>query len=237
MLIILSFILIHLKQVYYVLILLFLLIPAGKFKSAKQKYQYGIFVTGAGIVSYVLWSLTLRLRVGTLMNSGGYAGEQIEFILSDPLRYAGVLLNSMYVNREYYFQSFIGNLGWLDTSFPVTFLLIYAVILVLSFLYDESPIQINFMHKSALFLVGLFALILVQTALYIIWTSIPEIGGVGSDVISGVQGRYFIPIAPLLFIFFQRSFRKNIDLSRYLVSFSTFSLGFTLLLILVRYWV
>ena len=39
-------------------------------------------------------------------------------------------------------------------------------------------------------------------AMYIYWTSTREGFGVGASEITGVQGRYFIPVMPAIFLFF-----------------------------------
>ena len=55
-------------------------------------------------------------------------------------------------------------------------------------LFRSNKFEFNFKQKAWGFLISGGIVLLIMTGMYITWT------GVGSDVIQGVQGRYFIPI-------------------------------------------
>ncbi|WP_411343916.1 DUF2142 domain-containing protein [Paenibacillus sp. WLX1005] len=243
MLCVLSFILIELKQVYFPLVLLFLLIPKNKFVNFKKQLIYFGAILLSGIVSYGLWSIIGQIH-GKFDNNGN-SSEQLSFILSHPIQYIGILFRTFYELSFFYTNSFIGNLGWLDTNFPPVFIYLYCLFIIVFALFDShSAIKLTMQHKLITIVVFLASIVLIETGLYLTWTSIPEIGGIGYPTVSGVQGRYFIPIMLLLMLVLynqklplmvkpiQREFSDHI-----LTTFCTFSSALMIFFIIVRYWV
>ena len=77
--------------------------------------------------------------------------------------------------------------------------------------------------------------------MYIGWTSIPEIGGIGVNYVTGIQGRYFIPIAIFIAMLFANRFIKTdlkgtVALKRVVVVAAPLFLTVMLFLLLARYW-
>jgi uncharacterized membrane protein len=124
--------------------------------------------------------------------------SQKEFILHNPGKYADILYNSMFdKQRKFYVDSFVGKYGWLDTPLPgwvifwYYFVLIFAAIVLA---YQAFHVGWKmWLLMAAIFFGGI---LLIETAMYIAWSP------VGNEVIEGVQGRYFIPLAPLFLMLF-----------------------------------
>ena len=55
--------------------------------------------------------------------------------------------------------------------------------------------------RIAMLVVPMISILLIFFAMY--WTWTPNQLGVGADTVSGVQGRYFIPMMIMPFLFFQ----------------------------------
>ncbi|HMK53871.1 MAG TPA: DUF2142 domain-containing protein, partial [Methanobacteriaceae archaeon] len=97
----------------------------------------------------------------------------------------------------YFLSSFVGYLGWLDTPIPEIVVYSYLVLLFLVALFDKShKIKISPFQRIFMFISTISFLLLIVVGAYLNWT--PE----GLKFIEGIQGRYFIPFAPLIFILF-----------------------------------
>ncbi|MGQ0801620.1 MAG: DUF2142 domain-containing protein [Pseudomarimonas sp.] len=97
--------------------------------------------------------------------------------------------------RLFYWQSFVGVLGWLDTYFQSWFYLLSGIVLTLLAAASVSWVGMREDWGMRLLLVVLAAVcsLLVFLALLVHWNPFPA-----GDAIHGVQGRYFIVPALLL---------------------------------------
>ncbi len=122
---------------------------------------------------------------------------QTHFILNNPIQYLGIMLNSLFITkRTLYLDSFIGILGWLNQPLPKWHINLYlGILLITAFLYYNKKIEIRLTDKLIILAMFITGVILIETGLYLTWTP------VGQNYIEGVQGRYFIPYAPLFFLF------------------------------------
>ncbi|WP_379135456.1 DUF2142 domain-containing protein [Paenibacillus sp. sgz500958] len=246
--IVFSILLIQFKQVYYPLMLLVWLIPLSKFQDQKEKIRWFFIILASGIASYVLWSIFMKLLLaGGSSTTVSHALDQVKFILGSPMEYARILVHSLLEGAKFYFIGFVGNLGWLDTNFPYLFIFMYYFVLIASVLLDrvKPGIQVSMRNKGIIFLMGLLIIVLIETALYVIWTSVDGIGGVGAPVISGVQSRYFLPISLTLLIIAKNNLlsrskyagRISDTLEAVVPSFVIFSMILTTIILLLRYWI
>jgi uncharacterized membrane protein len=122
--------------------------------------------------------------------------EQERFILNNPIQYMGIVFNSVFISqRAFHLDSFIGILGWLNKPLPKWHINFYLwILLITALLLSHNDIKIVLTNKliiSSIFIVGV---IFIETGLYLTWSP------VGQDYIQDVQGRYFIPYAPLFFL-------------------------------------
>lgn len=246
--VIFSVVLIHFKQVYYPLLFLFLLIPSHKFKSKKEKCKWFVISIVSGVISFLVWSFFTKMLLGVdNISTDTNSMDQLKFILTSPIEYILILIKTLIVNLKFYLIGFIGNLGWLDTNFPYLFILMYCILLIVTVLFDrgESRDNINIKEKGFITSIGILIIVLMETALYITWTSKSEIGGVGFGLISGVQGRYFIPISIIVLLLFKinttrynEKFDKFSNVMTFLIpKISIFSLTYTMIILLLRYWI
>jgi uncharacterized membrane protein len=198
----------------------------------------------SGVISYAMWSL-LSSKNGYFRENGSDVSGQLNFIVKNPFEFLKVLGNTFNELSYYYTNSFIGNLGWLDTNFPPTFIYLFCIVLLMTAMVDgKKDLIIKWKTKLFLFSVFLISVVFIEIALYLTWTSIPSIGGVGYSIVSGVQGRYFIPIAILaLLIFYNTRISVYVQqnyaelLNTILMAFCKFSCSFMLFLLLIRYWI
>lgn len=178
------------KQVYCLLIFLFFMIPPSKFGGWKKKLLKFLYICLPVMLIIIFWSF---LAAG-LYNPQG-TRSQLLSVLENPLLFLNSLKVTIMDKFYYGLLMFVGDLGWLDTPLPKWLVYCYITILILTSLMDKNDIKISL--KQRLVPLFTFTLIFVSVFLleYVTWS-------VTDNIVTGVQGRYFIPIAPLLFMFF-----------------------------------
>ena len=125
------------------------------------------------------------------------ATAQKKFIFDNPVRFLGILVNSITKYFGLYMTSFVGLFGFNDTGLPDSIVYLFITILLLVALINPaSTIRIGIARKFILLTIFISSVLLIETGLYL-YSNI-----VGVPYIVGVQGRYFIPLAPLFFILF-----------------------------------
>jgi uncharacterized membrane protein len=128
------------------------------------------------------------------------AGDQVRFILANPLEYMGILAATLKTSGNLYMVSLIGLFGWIDTQIPDLLAYINLIFLILlAMMLPVDKIKLSLKQKLVLLSTFLVCFILIETALYLYCNP------VGSNHIIAVQGRYFIAVVPLLFMIFYRN--------------------------------
>lgn len=139
---------------------------------------------------------------------------------------------------RYYFESFIGILGWLDTRFPTDTYALIAFILAPIILSSISlrELRSELLARGALVLCAIGTSVLVFVAALLIWNPFP------TTLVQGVQGRYFFVPAVLLAyavgsgsMSFTKSWRRSVSLALVL-ALGMFSASSTFNLLLSRYY-
>lgn len=191
------------KAIYFPMILLCLLVPKSCFASARQSRLFRAAVVAAML--FVLASFAIPYffvsgpgvgdtRGGSDVNSM----EQIKFILSNPVEYAGICLSflgqylSLPDSQGYII--FYAYLGFCSPLVWVAILLITAFVTVT----DKAPCDraVNRWQSRVLVTVLSFiTLVLVATSLYVSFTP------VASPTVAGCQPRYILPLVFAFLVF------------------------------------
>lgn len=121
--------------------------------------------------------------------------EQIKFILKNPIGFLHVLKNTFLIQGPNYMYQAIGSqLGWLDINVSQTIITAFMFILIFSAMIECNKNSFSAKQRVYVLLVGIATILLIIVAMYITWTT------VGLPYTNGVQGRYFIPVIPLLLL-------------------------------------
>jgi len=225
--------LLALSKPHIYLLLLFLLIPREKIGS-KGKYitiflsLYLLDIALQGMWCFAIRNLFVRIRTGV------ETPQQIFFILVYPLQYLFIIIKTLLKYGLFLADSFIGRLGWLDTPLPVFLIVSYYLMLIFVSLLDyEDNISIGYRQKITLLIsifLGTFSIFSLQ---YIFYTPL------GQDTIEGIQGRYFIPLAPIFFLIFYNR-KMPACLKRYrpvgVTGYLIFVLAYTVVVLICRYY-
>lgn len=221
------------KPGYFPLVLLIFMIPAKQFGSNRRKANFML-----GWIA--CFSLMTAFRVRQLLDveilrPGVSRQEQLRFILSDPVRYAGIVLHTFDVMMGKLCRSFVGVLGWMDTRLSDEVIIAYYIfILLISLTCWNLDRGFSFRQKLFVLLLSIGNLLLLMTIVYTYWMP------VGVSVIAGFQGRYMIPLAPVVFIALTNRLFPRMDGNKaYPVFFYAFvwgSLTYSLYVLIRRFY-
>jgi uncharacterized membrane protein len=179
---------------YYIFIpCLFLLVPREKMGVA---LKYATFVA-------LLISTTLPVAAWVSFAKGYFIAidpsvspqRQLSFITSDPLNYALVVVNTLLRYGPDYLRSFAGRLGHFPLYLPTPVVAsTWAVLLFTALSGADRDVSISFKARALAATIIALSTLFVATCLYMTWTT------VGNNLIEGLQGRYIIPLSPLIFL-------------------------------------
>lgn len=219
------------KLVYVPLALLPLLIPAGRFPAGRR----GVILLVHGAVVAAAFSLALA-NAGTVdiairTDAPVDTDRQVQDALADPRRVAGLLAEDYLIHGRRYIAQIVGQLGWLDVNLPRPLLWGYVFVLGLLTLLDtRRDVAVSPWQRALLLSMTLATMALVSASQYAIWTPY------GADYVEGIQGRYFIPLAPVAAWLFHTRRSPATYLNRVLPWISLVSLGIAFWTLFQRYY-
>jgi uncharacterized membrane protein len=227
------------KYGYLGLTLLIFLLPASKFKDQKR---YWLFALGYVAFNVLVFYLVYRYFQAHLAPGGGPGlakvspVRQYEHVVGSPLRFLLTVIDSLYVMFNFYFETFLFKPGWLNVSLPPLWYALMATGMVVLVHNEAEDVPLTGRQRRIMLGVFLLNAIAIFFSMYIAWTP------VGAPIITGVQGRYFLNIFPLLVFFFYKTgsppthewVRKNMRV--FLVLFYLVMVGWTFLLLYKIYY-
>lgn len=209
---------------YLSLCLLTVLIPISRFTSKKRKWQ---FVVSEGMLSLItfLWNTmgyVMFVAAPTAEQAAGtYLGEEARGaagLLADPIGFLILAMRTFFRSGDGFIETMLGmQLGWLNidvSRFVIYGMLLLMIIAVLQTenIKGQKDIVVTTGQKALYFFGSAVSVGIVMASMFMSWTPKDAIG------IEGVQGRYFLPLLPVLLLLFRT---KNIvvkkDISRKLM--------------------
>lgn len=146
------------------------------------------------IVEVTGWSLVTSAGLDPLLANEANPSAQVLYILSHPLLFLQSVIKDFLTNGLVYFQGWINGYGYYYWTPPQIVSLLFLLSLGIAALILSHSHQLS--RKLRIVSLLVFAASYLATVLSLYATFTP----VGSDRIFGVQGRYFIPLALLLFL-------------------------------------
>ena len=143
-------------------------------------------------------------------------------ILKNPIKFIDILCSTTFIRGGTYTSQLIGsNLGLLTIKLNNFVIVLYLLLILVSPFLEKHNYALNFKERLLFVIIAVGIFLLILTGLYLSWTL------VGKDIIDGVQGRYFIPIAilPLLCLVIRR---KNIEIKNVSIYVASFAFLFNL---------
>lgn len=186
------------KTVYLPLIFLSILLLKNKEFDKKKTIKFIIITIILSVIFGVIWYLFSggykdEREYLTIMNVNG--GEQIKWILKNPIAYIKVLIYTVLSQGDIYLEQLIGSpLGWLNIPIEGVIIKMFIVMLFVAPFLEKTNYTIELKEKIVYLILFIMMAILAITGLYIGWTT------VGGNTVLGFQGRYLIPIAILVLL-------------------------------------
>lgn len=223
------------KQTYAFIPLMFFILPRKIIGSDKEYTRTIILFILLVASSFLIWSHFVKflyIPLQTYVNPN----DQIAYIAQHPFWYMRFILSqAMAWFSSIDSRSIIGHLGWLDVPLPGWVVSSYKIILILTFIMEAKTIKIfNFIQRLLLGTILVLSILFIFTVMYLTWNPI------GSGTIEGIQGRYFIPLLPLLFILLYSDYfktNKRIDPKYFVPIYLLIILLETVRILIYRYYV
>lgn len=190
------------KVVYMPLIFLCLIIPKEKFNSKKERIISTSIILSVGIILNLIWlafgsKILLSSNTNTYVNSNENGTIiKLTALLSNPLLYVQKLFYTIGTKgHEYFLSLFGGQLEWSEiVKIEIVPYIVCGITLLATITDEKLKVSFKKYQKVIIFLIVLVITVLIFTSLYIQWSD-NEL-----KYIDGVQGRYFLPILPLILI-------------------------------------
>lgn len=181
------------KIIYVVLVLLVFMVPNKKLGEGRK---WAIFKFGVPALCVILNLVWLVISSGYLVEfrPGVDSAAQVKYILTHIHLYYATAVSTTMETGMYYVETMFGTyMGQLEIAIVpmvwVTFLILFVYEIVDS---RDVPVKAHRYDMFILLSVFLTCMALLYTSLYVQWTPLQN------PSIEGIQGRYFIPIIPLL---------------------------------------
>jgi uncharacterized membrane protein len=186
------------KMSYLPVLLLLVCIPILNKQYRKTKRIVALCsILMIGVVAGYLW----YRAVGNIWVNYQDTSLQIHFIVHNPLSFAKILvinLTTFSISELPRMMNLFGIFHNTQTAINPLFMLLSMASVasgtIVSEHNDEAKFGFGKATNTVLIVVSLMTIVLIYTSLYIAYNT------VGSVHIDGVQGRYFIPVLPLMFL-------------------------------------
>lgn len=226
------------KFAYLPLIFTYFLIPANKFKSFKVRILYfSVLFLACAVYTSIFLAFTIHVNSGLQPFAHNYPsgdrGELIKFIITEPFEYLKAVYRTVMFYTYEYIETLIGRFGWMDTVMPTFLTWYYVVLLFIASFFGADDGDAGVDYDLKMKVVGLFVYVFIffvtLTSIYLVFQQWP--------LISGLQGRYLLPVFPLLCLFFYNRKLQYKFLPLLIFISSTFLLYVALVTLIKRFYI
>ena len=172
---------------------------AGAMTSGRSPIFAGALISGPGILTAAagrsaFGSILLSEGVSQAVTSAPEVHYSLSYILQEPAGFVAMLFRTFVVFADFYLKSVIGSdLGWFQVSIHPLLQAVFLIALIFSLLKEKGAgrtLPSSFRIFSIILCV--LSAVMIAVSMFLAYTPY------GSDVIRGIQGRYFIPFLPFL---------------------------------------
>lgn len=181
------------KQAYFLMPLIFLIIPTDKLGSSLRYWASFAIVFAATLLSMAFWAYIVHeIYSPPDLSRDIDPPRQLEFMLTHPFDFLLLIVRTILLSRGF-FEQYIGVLGWLDIRLPTWVVVTELVVILLTCADDyDSGFRLSLRQRvvasGTAVLIGLNIMVII----HLTWDTV---GRDASHI--HLQGRYFIPIGPL----------------------------------------
>jgi len=225
---IIAFFLAGVKQAYLPLLLTLFAIPIHRFGSKKRYFGCIFLVLIVALISFLIpQAINQSVMRNIPQPEKEYEKLQKNYLISHPDQIPTIIRNTLQEYPLFYLSGYFGTFWWLNTSISFPFLVLFCLFFVLIILIEASETgHIPIRLKTLSFLAVMVSLIGMFTKMYVSWTSLPWVIGIGAYIVAGIQGRYFIPLTLFGCLLLSNSWIRRINffstLCKYIYNFYLF---------------
>lgn len=178
--------------------------------SIYSKKRSAVYIFIGALLFVCSWIIiTVKTTIGGSRIAAGDTLPGVAlFYLQHPATLLQVLTNTL-TDKNYlmnYRDSFIGVLGWLDTTFPAYIYSLFSSLLVSIVILSISitNLKTNWIPRLALLITALAAIAIMFFLLLVQWNPLP------AQMIEGIQGRYFfVPMIMIAYAISDQPYSAN----------------------------
>lgn len=228
------------KTPYSVLCILMLLIPVFNkhMRIRSTLLKLGLTVMTAAILGYIWMKTTQHISWPEGLRQGNEPVINRSVIISQPLSFLIIMINSIMYSGVISLTGLIGHFGWLTAPMSDVAIIpaVFALILA-AFVGDKKdtlPKQRRafLWWNSTILCTIAFLILAIAASLYIYWAD------TRGAVVTGIQGRYFIPLLPLTLLLVAPlgQLKEQRKLKRVIIGLVLVSLLFAFVTMYARYY-
>lgn len=237
------------KPIYLPIFLLLFFIPKNKFDDTKHFIKmagiFALMVLGGYLLTKIPGYFIKNVTTGVSNNAISLTGDQISYMKSHPFAFFEAVYVTFFRDISYYVSTTVATFGLIDTYVPNFICYLYLLLIVVTAIVEMSncTYNISWAIRITSLLCYVIAFLGIFLAMYITWS--PQEVGVGSNIITGVQGRYFIPAMFLpLMVFKNNVLNKNKVINKVMMIYEDYFLVIVYailmvctMFIVIRFWI
>lgn len=212
------------KVVYFMIGLIMFAIPTERFSKKKKKLLVIMCILMIGAVSILCSRFSQVVELSTVPTEG-YMDKQtytIGALLNEPIRIVYIVYATIRNGASGYMSTLLGSgMGWSYVSIPRILQFGLVVVMVFASLQREGEKeQLSAKKKGWFVLAALLCVVAIEGAMLLAYTPY------GVNYIKGVQGRYFIPILPLLLVLLKtdaivvkKDIKMHVNMALYVIQY------------------
>lgn len=193
-LVVASLLLVQLKAIYAPLLLLFLVLRPRQFGSW---WKYAGYILVAALLNilvawlvYKIWYPTQLLQPSAEISPA----TQLAFLREHPTDVIRIIHNDYLSKAVSYVFSMVGAPGWLQFTYPAGFYLLMGLGWWVAITSNPEEVRLNGWQRVVMLGASYLTLIGFGAFMFVYWV-VP-----GSTGLDGIQGRYFIPLIPVVLL-------------------------------------
>ncbi len=192
---------------YIFICLLFLIIPAKRFRGNSRYIFTLLSFLGTCVVVFLLLNVVKISSVD--IQPKDIETYSLASLFNGKKNFINMFIESnANLGDKYFVTMFGGHLGWLNINIPFIIILPFCIVAFLSsFKYEKENLFLGVKEKTIM----LFICTAIFGAFFVVaytWTSVKL------NFIEGVQGRYFLPMLPIGLLLFRNNslvYKRNIN--------------------------
>lgn len=186
------------KVVYASMVLLVFFIPGKRFKNRPRRITFGVLVFAIpAILVASIMLMSIVTLASTQASEPGMRGYSLSAIVERPGWFLDMFVNTLYQCADFNFFTMLGySLGsFQDGLFlPIAYFIPFLVIMLIAIVRKKNERPLRTGLRATMISLFCIVFLFITLSMFLAFTKI------GATHIEGIQGRYLLPVLPLLLL-------------------------------------